>query len=155
MKFSHVVLCMNDFSNNLLPHPTFLSTTSLSHKCKRLRDLVPLPFPTSTFNFMNERFYSFNVSFLYITSVIVYILISQNIKRVERERERENLLNSGKKKGKILKIILKKKKIIAICAILHAECLMLTKNKKNAICAILHAECLMLTKHGVCSQLWW
>ena len=57
----------------------------------------------------------------------------------ERERERENLLDSGKKKGKILKIILKKKKIIAICAILHAECLMLTKNKKNAICAILHA----------------
>ena len=57
---------------------------------------------------MNERFSSFNVRFLYITSVIVYILISQNVKR--RERERENLLDSGKKKGKILKIILKKKK---------------------------------------------
>ena len=151
MKFSHVVLCMNDFSNNLLSHPTFLSTISLSHKCKRLRDLVPLPFPTSTFNFMNERFSSFNVRFLYITSVIVYILISQNVKRRERESVR-----LWKKKRKNIEDNIKEKKIIAICAILHAECLMLTqKKKKNAICAILHAACLMLTKHGVCSQLWW
>ena len=129
MKFSHMVLCMNDFSNNFLPHPTFLLTTSLSHKCKRLRDLVSLPFLTFTFNFMNERFSSFNVRFLYITSVIVYILISQNVKR--KERERENLLDSGKKKRKNIEDNIKEKKIIAICAILHAECLMLTQKKKK------------------------
>ena len=137
MKFSHMVLCMNDFSNNFLPHPTFLLTTSLSHKCKRLRDLVSLPFLTFTFNFMNERFSSFNVRFLYITSVIVYILISQNVKRRERERESVRL---WKKKRKNIEDNIKEKKIIAICAILHAECLMLTQKKKKK-CYLCNSPC--------------
>ena len=62
---------------------------------------------------MNERFSSFNVSFLYITPVIVYILISQNIKRVEREREREReriSVKLWKKKRKNIEDNIKEKK---------------------------------------------
>ena len=38
--------CMSTFSFSLSP-PTFLSIISLSHKCRKLKDLVLLPFPTS------------------------------------------------------------------------------------------------------------
>ena len=44
MRFCHVALCMSSISFNLSPHPIFLSINSLSHKYRKLRDLVPLVF---------------------------------------------------------------------------------------------------------------
>ena len=57
----------------------------------------------------------------------------------ERERERENLLDSGKKKGKILKIILKKKK-----SLLFAQFSMLSVwcwPKKKKKCYLCNSPC--------------
>ena len=42
MSSCHIVLCMSSISFNLSPHPIFLSINSLSHKYRKLRDLVPL-----------------------------------------------------------------------------------------------------------------
>ena len=50
----------------------------------------------------------------------------------ERERERESV-RLWKKKRKNIEDNIKEKKIIAICAILHAECLMLTQKKKKML----------------------
>ena len=86
IRFYHVALCMSSISFSLSPHPIFLTTTGLSHKCRRLRDLDPPPFPSSwtlpllisLISKMKGFLHSILV-FHVIKPVILYIPVSQNI----------------------------------------------------------------------------
>ena len=78
--------------------------TSLSHKCRGLRDLVPSPFLTSStlpllilLISKMKGFFSLNVSFLCYNTYYLYIPVSQNIEgQRKRERERVNVKKSVK-----------------------------------------------------------
>ena len=94
-----MAFCLSSISFSLSPRPIFLSMTSLNHKHRRLRDLVPLLFPTSwtiplliSLISKIKKFLNLVLVFHVITHAILYIPISQNIegqKEKERERERE------------------------------------------------------------------
>ena len=93
-----MALCMSSISFSLSPHLISLSMTNLSHKCRKLRNLVPPPFPTSwtlplliSLISKIKGFLHSMLVFHVIILVILYILVSQNIEgQRERERERES-----------------------------------------------------------------
>ena len=96
--FCYVVLYMSSILFNLSPHLISLSMTNLSHKCRKLRNLVPPPFPTSwtlplliSLISKIKGFLHSMLVFHVIILVIWYIPFSQNIeeqKKSRRERER-------------------------------------------------------------------
>ena len=93
MRFCHVAFCMSSISFSLSLFP---SSYQWSQKCRRSRDLVPPPFPTSwtlplliSLISKIKGFLPSMLVFHVITPIPLYILVSQNIEERERERERE------------------------------------------------------------------
>ena len=95
--FCHVALCMSSISFSLSLYVIFLSMTSLSHKCRRLRDLVPPLFSTSftlplliSLISKMKGFHHLILVFYAITPIIDIFQFHKILGR-ERERQRESM----------------------------------------------------------------